>query len=472
MWFDRSARFDYDDSETGCATLRIAVPNRFIADGIDRYFHDALEAAAQQEIGQSVNLNLEIAPERFTAASHEQRVPTDSVIRSGASAGQAATGSGDTLSRAAGGVPRHAPNASRTSTLGTLRHSLDEFIVGPSNQLAYAAAQRLADDEAEAGAPLFIHGGCGLGKTHLLQGICRRILEHHPEFQVLYTTGEQFTNQYITAVRTNKLDGFRRWIRGLDLLAVDDVHFIANKQATQQEFLHSFDQIELAGARVVLASDSHPKLIEQFSEALVSRCVRGLVVPVKPPDARTRTRLVQVLAERRSLRLASEAAQAIGRQAHGSVRDLEGALTKLQALVALAQQNGERLSEPIGRRLVQQLLDVEAAHAPRGPVRFEQVLETVSRELGIETEQVLGRGRHRMVVLARSLTIHLARRLTSMSYPEIAAALGRSNHSTVITAAQRIARQIKSDPPATLPAHFDGETLPELTERLECQIRT
>lgn len=473
MWFDQSAQFDYDDNDpadpAGPGTLRVAVPNRFIADGIDRHFHDALEEAAQQEIGERVHLDVQIAPERFTIAA-----PADDAFESidAHPTDPRPARSAARLQRPGVRVGRPAaPRTSQTTALRGLRHRLDEFIVGPSNQLAFAAAQRLADDETETGAPLFIHGGCGLGKTHLLQGICRHVLEQHPDARVLYTTGEQFTNEYITAVRSNKLERFRKWIRGLDLLAVDDVHFIANKQATQQEFLHSFDQIELSGARVALASDSHPKLIEQFSEALVSRCVRGLVVPVKPPDPKTRARLVQVLAERRSLHLSPQAAQAIGQQSQGSVREIEGALTKLHALVTLSRQNGERVAEPIGRQFVQQLLDVDASHAPRAPIRFEHLLEAVCQELGVTSEQVLGRGRHRIVVLARSLTVHLARQLTSMSYPEIAAALGRDNHSTVITAAQRITRQLKSDAPTALPPHLDGETLPDLVDRLKRQIK-
>lgn len=487
MWFEQSAQLDYDEPEPGAdgnhdavchdndddaagGTLRVAAANQFVADRIGRDFEPALRDAAQQELGRRVALRIEIAPERFAVAASTQAAGTQPT---------AASATTPAARTAAPVTARTKPQAARdthahTTRLRGLRHRLEDFIVGPSNQLAYAAAERLANDDvesADAGAPLFLHGGCGLGKTHLLQGICRRVLEHRPEARVLYTTGEQFTNEYITAVRTNKLERFRKWIRRLDVLAVDDVHFIANKQATQQEFLHSFDQIELGGARVVLASDSHPKLIEQFSEALISRCVRGLVVPIKPPDARTRTRLVQALAERRELHLASAGARALGQQCHGSVREIEGALTKLQALVALAKHNGQRIAEPINAGLVQQLLDQDAGTSPRTPVRFESVLEAVTDALGVSAQQVRGRGRHRMVVLARSLTIYLAREMTSMSYPEIAAALGRDNHSTVITAAQRLGRQLQGDAPVALPAHLDGETLSELTDRIRRQLR-
>ncbi|MEX1015988.1 MAG: DnaA/Hda family protein, partial [Phycisphaeraceae bacterium] len=359
-----------------------------------------------------------------------------------------------------------------------LRRKLDEFIVGPSNELAYAAACRLADADLEPAGPLFLHGGCGLGKTHLLQGVCRQMLDHQPDARVLYTTGEQFTNEYITAVRANQLEAFRRRIRQLDLLAVDDVHFIANKQATQQEFLHSFDQIELGGARVVLASDSHPKLIKQFSEALVSRCVRGLVVQIATPDQETRQRLVDALAKRRGLVMEPDVARTLASRTRGSVREIEGTLTKLQALASLTREagrvqphGGATTHTRVGHALVRQLFDHDIDPAPGKPVRFDTIIEQVCERLGVSKTQALGPSRHRLVVLARSLAIHLTREMTSMSYPEIAQAMGKRNHSTIITAAQRIARQLQADAPPALPAEVQANSLAELVDDLRDAVR-
>lgn len=453
MWFDRSARFDYCGDDR---TLRVAVPNQFVADWIGRNFGGELQQAAADELGEDVSLQVEVEPSHFADADASRttaRVTTPS------------------MAAAAPAPARASVDSDRATPVHRLRHRLEDFVVGPSNELGYAAAERLADDDGQHGHPLFIHGGCGLGKTHLLQGVCRRVLEQQPDARVLYTTGEQFTNDYITAVRSNKLEAFRKRIRQLEVLAVDDVHFIANKQATQQEFLHSFDQIELGGARVVLASDSHPKLIKQFSEALVSRCVRGLVVPIRQPDAATRIRLVEVLAERRGLPLQPSVARSLGQRSTGSVREIEGLLTKLAAVVALARQNGQRVPNPIGHALVDPLLDgEEAAHTPARPVRFEQVLAMVAEELNVTPQQVLGRSRHRLVVLARSLAIHLTRQLTPMSYPEIAAAMDRGNHSTVITAAQRVQKQIAEDEMIHLPPEMEPITLSELVDRLRRQI--
>ena len=300
-------------------------------------------------------------------------------------------------------------------------------MVGPSNELAFTAAYRLIEDGPDPAEinPLFIHGGCGLGKTHLLQGICRRMLQTRPQAKVLYTTGEQFTNDFLSAMRVNKVEGFRRRIRRLDLLAVDDVHFLANKQATQQEFLHSFDAIELGGARVVLASDCHPKLIKQFSDALVSRCVRGMVVHVQPPDRQTRVKIISALAQRRGMELMDNAVDELAQRCAGSVRDIEGTLTKLYALARLCDPVAEnrrssvhRSGRPrVGHALIGRLLDCEAQHRPHRVIRFDEIVSAVADQIGVARSMLLGSSRHRHVVLARNLVVHLARQLTSTELP-------------------------------------------------------
>jgi chromosomal replication initiator protein len=460
MWFERSVRFSYEANDR---TLRVAVPNRFVADWIQRKFDEEIQGVAADVLDEQIAVDVEIDPARF--------------------ARQDEVSSADPAAPPRHCAPRVVPPtrpapAEAARSRGTLRHSLDDFIVGPSNELAHAAAERLAEALATGthlpmgDGPLFLHGGCGLGKTHLLQGLCRRVLEQAEttgqSIRVHYTTGEQFTNDYITAVRSNKLEAFRRRMRSLDLLAVDDVHFIANKTATQQEFLHSFDQIELGGARVVLASDSHPKLIKQFSEALVSRCVRGLVVQINPPDGATRRRLVLALAERRGLMLQPSAAEAIAASANGSVREIEGLLTKLHALATLT---GEQHRGAIGHALVDRLLAGEGASVGRRtPLRFEHVAAAVQEELGVTTAQLASRSRHKHVVLARALIVHLARQLTSMSFPEIAAAMGKPNHSTVITAAQRLAKQLEGRETVVLPGSATQLPLADLVERLRRTI--
>jgi chromosomal replication initiator protein len=509
MWFGRSARLAYRDQQH---CLDVAVPNRFVADWIGRHFQGELRRAASDELGRDVDLSVYVDPVPF--ADHRKVELAALPVTEGAT-GAASAGAAEAASRfAAPAVRRENRSAARAAGAPpNLRYHLEDFIVGPSNELAFAAAGRLVEQEDGAASPLFLHGGVGLGKTHLLQGICQRMLEVHPNARVLYTTGEQFTNEFLTAVRHNGIEAFRKRIRRLDLLAVDDVHFLANKAATQQEFLHSFNEIELGGARVVLASDSHPKLIQQFSAALVSRCVRGMVVEVRPPDTATRTKIVRALAARRGISLLETVVAVIAGRCQGSVREIEGTLTKLQALASLTGGRQEEKSEarrakgdgdggavaggpaagesesrnqksevlsPIGHTLVNRLFSAELQEATPRIVRFETILSVVAEQLQLSKEQVLGHCRQRELVLARSLVIHLARQLTPMSYPEIAAVMSRGSHSAVIAAAQRVEKLLAAGttvlvpvpprPGAPASGALEQIALAEVVERLKRAI--
>lgn len=471
MWFDRSAQLDYHDQDR---LLEVTVPNRFVADWISKNFEANILTAASIELGHEVKLRLDIATQVFSGTNsgtsagpthgHGWALTRDASATEGSK--ESGMGAAPTLETAPAAVVHQ-----RSANRSPLRHHLDNFIVGPSNQLVYAAACRLSDNDTPDATPLFIHGSCGLGKTHLLQGICRRMLERNPDARVAYYTGEQFTNEFLSAVRANNVASFRSKIRKLDLLAVDDIHFIANKQATQQEFLHCFDAIDLGGARLVLASDSHPKLIKQFSEALVSRCVRGLVVEVKTPDVVTRARIIRAIATRRHISLMDSVVEVLASRCSGSVREIEGTLTKLHALASLNRTGAAKAGEAgIGHTLVNQLFAAELSHAPRHAVRFETILDVVSQQLGVGKQQITGSGRKAAQVMARSLVIHLTRQMTSMSYPEIAAAMGKAAHSTVITADQRMIAQLAQGKKVVLPQTLEELGLEDLMDRLKHAI--
>ncbi|MCC6680261.1 MAG: ATP-binding protein [Phycisphaeraceae bacterium] len=435
LWLGRSALLDYHEDD---ATLHVTLAHRFAADAVQKRCAEPLRTALDQEVGPHAQIAYHVDPARFGDPATEEIKPT----------------------------PQNSKFEIRNSKSSpSFARKLDDFIVGPSNELAYAAAVQMADEHADAallGQPLFIHGGCGLGKTHLLQGICQRVLAYRPHARVRYCTGEQFTNDYIQAVRENRLVAFRAAVRRLDLLAVDDLHFLSAKEKTQQEFLHTFDQIDLDGARLVLASDSHPRQIKMMSQGLISRCVRGLVVQINAPDAVTRRALVRELARRRGLQLGTAAVEQVAERCQGSVRDIEGVLTKLHAMTNLTRS---ATSGPVGAVMVEQVLAHETRPTLRRPVRFEAILETVAGYFGLTARQINGSGRARQLVLARSLLVKLARQLTPMSYPEIAAQMGRRNHSTVITAAQRIERQIAAAERVLMPGAGDmsvGDLLNEL----------
>ncbi len=474
MWFRRSARMAYCDQRR---CLEVAVPNRFVADWIGRHFQGHLVDAARDELGAAVNLSLHVDPARFAGRSPRP-------------------GERDAADQAQGVrrlAPRRPVRRGPQRGCDQLRHNLDDFIVGPSNRLAYEAARRMAEGDAATGSSLFIHGGVGLGKTHLLQGLCERMRAVNFHARVLYTTAEQFTNAFVTAVRAGELDQFRRRYRQLDLLALDDVHFIANKQATQQEFLHSIDTIELAGARVALASDSHPREIRQFSDALVSRCLRGMVVQIHTPDTPTRAQIVTALAQRRGISLRETVVAMLAERCRGSVRELEGTLVKLQAMAQLEQQRAPVAADPadmqaqnaastgdaavsegahpvIGHVLASRLFQTSAGLQERGPVRLAAIMERVSQRTGVPIAQITGRGRRGPVVLARSLTAYLTRQLTDMSYPEIASALHRSSHSSVVAAVQRVEAQLAARHRVELADGKASLWLSELVDELREQL--
>lgn len=462
MWFDGSADFHYhaDDHK-----LTVTVPTQFACNWIGRHFGSDLRAAARATTGEQVELDLRVrqAPANVPTGPAVPAPVEVPVIHSDSST---SSNSAVLHKRAIAPViaqpPRHAAQS-------RYKHRLSQFVTGPSNQLAYAAAQRAADlYDPTSNHPLFLYGICGVGKTHLLQGICAQAKQQHPGAKVLYLTAEQFTNDFITAVREKKLEAFRRRIRRLDLLAIDDVHFLACKEKTQSEFLCCFEENELAGARILLASDRPPKQINSFSEALKSRCVRGLVVEMKEPDHSTRRAVLTELARRKGLVLQPAVLDLLGTRYEGSVRDIEGVLSQLHALVSLPSRG--RSASPdrpmiVGRELVEQLPDF-ATPIVRKPIRFGTIVKVVCERLGVEPNQLASSSRHKFLVLARSLSVYLARELTTMSYPEIAHAMGRKNHSTVITADQRLRRQIQADQPIMLPAGAGSVTPSELAASL------
>src|SRR5262245_7670101 len=408
MWFAHAGlRLDGE-------RLIVAADSPFAAKWIDSHFADALKGIAEEVLGGPVTIDVHVAtcpPPRNDQSPRRRSAPAphNGTAPHGVHGRTNALRQPDVIkSEAALEEPFEAPQtaAARTRRTSTFRR-LDDFIVGECNKLAFSTACRLAEDaDARCISPLFIHGDCGVGKTHLLQGICQRFIQATGRsHQVRYVTGEQFTNEYITAIRTNAIDAFRQKIRKLDLLAIDDVHFLSNKVRTQTEFLYTLDAIDLSGARVVLASDNHPHHIKRFDRALVSRFLSGMVVKIDRPDRSTRIELIRRLAATRGLRLNEAAVDAIAGNCVGSVREIEGAITKLAAYKALmnghanghnsnghvnghsegnghanghSEGNGE-----IGLVLVEQLFKEQSWHGTNGArvIRLAAVIDAVCQRL-------------------------------------------------------------------------------------------
>ncbi len=345
--------------------------------------------------------------------------------------------------------------------LPRLRHEMETFVVGPSNQLAFNAACQVSMYPGTQYNPLFIHGACGLGKTHLLQGLCRKFAHNHPTKRWQYMTGEEFTNDYIAAVRSNKVDAFRRKMRELDLLVIDNVHFMSGKRGTQEEFLHTFNAIEANGRQVVMASDHHPKMIEEFGESLVNRFVSGMVVRIDAPNHAMRCQILRNLAQRGRLQLSEDVITWVARRVTQNVRELEGAMTRIAAHVTLTGRSPDMglVQEALGD------LDRQAV----APIRPDNVLGAVCTYFALELKDLMSGRRQRTISLARSMAMYLIRKTAKLSYPEIGGKLGKRNHSSVISACRRIKKAIQGNELLVWSTSIGerNEEAAELVQRLE-----
>jgi chromosomal replication initiator protein len=269
-----------------------------------------------------------------------------------------------------------------------------------------------------------------VGKTHLLQGICKAVALARPGSKWLYLSAEDFANQYVLALKTRKLEGFRRRLRQMDVLAIDDIHFLANKNAMQEEFLHTFNSIDLAGKQVALASDAHPKMIGQLCEQLVNRFVSGMVIKIEPPDFETRCRICRCRAEGLKKDIPNNVIEYLAEKVTTSVRELEGAMLKL---VAYASLGGERITLSMAR-------EVLAEHLSRKDpvVHLSDIESSVADYFGISSADIQSARKDRTISLARSFCMHLARRFTRLSFPEIGRMMGGKNHATVIMANRKV----------------------------------
>jgi len=442
--------------------VSVSATTPFAAERLARRFGAAFNEALRLETGDpDATVRLRVAPAKRRDSGEVNKRGSTSPAQSGAPVS-----------------PRRVePMSARRRRLGSRAashpmHSLDTFVVGRCNQLAHRATLALTAPQRPIGFNIvFVHGACGVGKTHLLQGAVQHYRRENPAPRVLYTTGEAFTNAFISAVRGGDINAFRKKHRGLDLLCIDDIHFLSNKTQTQVEFLHTFDAMDLDGARIMLASDEHPARIKQFSRELVSRFSAGMVVAMDLPDPVTRRRLIESLALKRGLVLREDAISLIAERCPGSVREIEGALTRIDAVRRLLPE-GRAMGGPLDAASVRLAMGPERkTRAPR-PLKVEAIAQCIAETVGVSMPELMGKSRHKRVVVVRSMTAYLARKLTSQSYPEIAQAMGRPNHSTVVTACKRVEKKIALRERCDQDLHSLAQTWGELADELERCVRT
>jgi chromosomal replication initiator protein len=331
---------------------------------------------------------------------------------------------------AASAAPKPASGPSKFAMIP--QYTFDHFVVGGSNRLAHAASLAVAENPARAYNPLFLYGGVGLGKTHLMQAIGHHAVEQG--YKVLYLSSETFTNDLINAIRTKSTETFRDCYRNADFLLVDDIQFIAGKESTQEEFFHTFNALHSSERQVVLTSDRPPQAIPTLEERLASRFQWGLIADIQPPDLETRIAILRVKAEARGARLPTEVTDFIARQMQSNIRELEGGLNRVLAHASLTR---EPITLELARHTLSNLVD------RRERIALSDIIEAVAHHYGIAQADLTGTSRQKEFVTPRQIVMYLAREETNASFPIIGQALGGRDHTTVLHGSQKMAAEIE-----------------------------
>jgi chromosomal replication initiator protein len=316
------------------------------------------------------------------------------------------------------------------------RYQFDAFVIGSSNRFAHAACLAVAENPAGSYNPLFIHGGSGLGKTHLLHAIGNYVRENFPSRHVRYVSTETFMNEFVDAIRTNTTIAFKRRYRDCDVLLVDDIQFMENKESLQEEFFHTFNHLYGANRQIVLTSDRPPKSIATLEDRLQSRFLSGLITDVQPPELETRLAILRKKAYDERAHVPDEVLELIATHVKDNIRELEGALIRVSAFASL---NREPLSIELAHRV---LADILSASEPRR-ITPQVILEATSDTFGFSIEELRGASRRRPLVTARQIGMYVFRELTDFSYPAIAREFGGRDHTTVIHAVEKITGLMK-----------------------------
>ena len=411
------------------STVTIEAPNRFFRDWINERYLSLMRAALSAEAGEEMDVRLTLG-ENAAIATPPPR-PTNGHVNGHGNGNGNGNGKATAASRSAA-----APRGDRHPTLNP-RYSFAEFVVGSANQFAHAAAQAVANQPGEKYNPLFIYGGVGLGKTHLVTAIGHHIWASgdRPR-KVLFMPAEIFMNELIGSLRRDKMGEFREKFRRVDTLILDDVQFLAGRERTQEEFFHTFNALHAERHQIILTSDKVPREIPGLEERLRNRFESGLIADIAPPDLETRVAIVQKKAVLENLRLAPEVAMYIAQSVSSNVRELEGCLTRLAALASI---NQSAITVDFAR---QALHDLIRNHDAKPDV--ESIQKTVAEFFHIKLTDLKSKKRTQHIAFCRQVAMYLCRKLTDSSFPTIGEHFGR-DHSTVIHAHNLIMRRVTSD---------------------------
>ena len=386
--------------------LRIGAPNPFSRDWLAQHHLDALQHAAQEVVGGHPRVTI-VVDETAVAESAPAPMPT----RAGG------TGTAEGLNP---------------------RYTFDAFVVGSSNQFAQAACQAVAELPSRAYNPLFIYGGVGLGKTHLLHAVGHQSVRLFPGMAVVYISSERFTNELINAIRYDRTAEFRARYRTIDLLLIDDIQFISGKERTQEEFFHTFNDLYESRKQIIVSSDCSPKEIPEIEERLRSRFEWGLIADIQPPDFETRVAILKKKAALERVRLTDDVAYLIASRIKSNIRELEGSLTRMIAFCALT---GREMSVDLTQEVLGELWGEEEKI-----ITIEQIQRKVCDLFGIRLSDLKAKTRTKAIAFPRQIAMYLARQLTHASLAEVGRAFGGKDHTTVLHAVDKVQALLQEDP--------------------------
>jgi len=398
--------------------IRLAVPDAFFADWIREHYFDMLVKVMRTATGQAYTV--EIVVEDI-----EEPTPTQVV------------------------QPRHVePEPAVPEFPLNPYYTFENFVVGSANQMAHAASTAVAEQPSQVFNPLFIYGGTGLGKTHLMHAIAHRIRARNPSARLLYLSAEEFMNQVITSIKEKKMDALRaRYRRSCDVLLMDDVHILAGKEATQEEFFHTFNALHTAQKQIVLTSDRPPQEMGRLEDRLRSRFQWGLLTDVHPPQFETRVAILKAKAERDGIGLPNDVAQFLAQRIEANVRELEGALIRLSAFASFRRQ-------PLTIEFASDILKGLFEHCQK-PASVEKIIQIVADHFQVDAQELIGKRRYRAIAHPRSVAMYLCRKHVQASYPQLGKDFGGKDHSTVLSAC----RKIKNAIPDNAQLNSDIQTL-------------
>jgi chromosomal replication initiator protein len=418
-WFGETHGLELDGDR-----FILAVPNDFTRDWIEGHFLGLIGAAIRDVTGQERPVELRVAE----GAAPDEPALLELDLDSEA----------DVAAPAA--IARIQPQQNRPESGGfNTKYTFDSFVIGSSNRFAHAAALAVAEAPAQAYNPLFIYGGTGLGKTHLLQAVAQYVSEHSSELSVRYVTSETFMNDFINSLRDKRIEGFKQRYRAYDVLMIDDVQFFEHKERIQEEFFHTFNSLYEAGSQIVMSSDRPPRDIATLEARLRSRFEWGLITDIQPPDLETRIAILRKKVKTDGIHVPeTEVLTFIASRVSTNIRELEGALTRV---VAFSSLTGRAMSV----ELAQDVLKDVFPQGEAAEVSIKRIQDLVAERFSMSLEELCGDKRSQNIVYPRQVAMYLSRELTDSSLPKIGKEFGGRDHTTVIHATSKIARLIKED---------------------------